>query len=74
MGEICLNALPLVVAADADTVIGRVWDRNEKFDEEMRAHREHGDRFQHYSVNDQSYAWAWPGGELPLEWPREGRK
>lgn len=74
MGEICLNALPLVIAADADTVIGRVWDRNKKFDDELREQQEHGDFFQHYSVNTKSYAWAWPGGELPLECASRGKE
>lgn len=65
MGEICLNALPLILAADPETVVGRVWTRNETFDEQLREHASHGEGFQHYSVVSSSYAWAWPGGELP---------
>jgi hypothetical protein len=73
MGEVCLNALPLKIAADPGIVVGRVWIRDDKFDEELHDRPEQGEEFQHYSLMKFSYVWALPGGKLPSDCVSRGR-
>jgi hypothetical protein len=67
MGDLYLNALPLSLGADADTIIGRVWERDDDVDAELREDPGRGHDYHHYSFNKESYAWPAPEGALPAE-------
>lgn len=65
MGDICLNALPLVVKAEPATVVGRKWKRDDSFDADLHDRPERGTNFHHYSLDAWSYVWPLLAGALP---------
>jgi len=67
MGDLYLNALPLLVASDPTTVVGRSWARDNGLDERLRSSPARGIGFDFRSQNRDTFAWALPGGTLPAE-------
>ena len=65
MGDLYLNVLPLSVATGEDTVVGRVWERDDELDDELRELPERGQAFHHYSFYQQTFMWAARGGSIP---------
>jgi hypothetical protein len=72
MGDLYLNALPVVVTSGLDEVVGRVWRRENDVDEELREHPAREREFGHRSFNTETFVWPTPGGALPNEYAERG--
>lgn len=74
MGDLYLNALPLSVAVDATTTVGRFWARDNDVDSRLRGNPALGVEFDFRSQNRDTFAWALPGGALPAYAARRGEE